>query len=194
MMQPWLFYPTATIALCAALGVITAKNPVRAVLFLILACFATAVIWVLLEAEFLAMVLILVYVGAVMVLFLFVVMMLDINLTMQVDRYSNWLFIGISLPVLLAVLLFHSIGPEDFNRAQASFFTVLGADYNNVAVLAKTLFTQYLFHFEIAGIILLVAIVAAIGLVCREPRSRKIQNINRQVQIKKSDRIRLVDL
>lgn len=186
-----LFIIFATIALIAAAMVILAKNPVRAVLFLILTFFATAANWLLLGAEFLALTLVLVYVGAVMVLFLFVVMMLDIDFATVKASFTRWSPIGVALAAAVFVLL------SQLLKADHLYFGVhakAGAEYvSNVTLLGQLVFTQYLLQFEIAGILLLVAIIAAIVLVYRGPRDRITQNIAKQIAANPKDRVRLVD-
>lgn len=188
-----VFFIFATIALLAAMMVVTAKNPVRAVLSLILTFLATAGIWLILEAEFLAITLILVYVGAVMVLFLFVVMMLDIDFAILKARFSRWLPIGLGLALAFLVVLFDIIDKDQFVLSQETTRLAYGDGPSNVNMLGNLIFTKYLLQFEIAGVLLLVAIIAAIGLIYKGPRNRKIQNINEQISVKAKDRIRLVD-
>lgn len=181
----WLFDIFAGLALLAAGTVIFAKNPVRAVLSLILTFFATAVTWLLLGAEFLAIALVLVYVGAVMVLFLFVVMMLDINFAALRARFTKWLSIGLLLTAITVTLMLHLMQISSFMHPQNKISTV--------AELGELIFTKYLLQFEIAGVVLLVAIIAAIGLIYRGPRDRKQQNISQQIQATPAQRLRLVD-
>lgn len=183
-----IFYVFASLALLSACMVIFANNPVRAVLSLILTFISTAVTWLVMGAEFLALTLVLVYVGAVMVLFLFVVMMLDIDFAMVRSRFTAWLPLGICL-VLATVYLFISVISRDAfePRMYAAVVT------NNVVALGNLIFTQYLFQFEVAGVLLLVAVIAAIGLIYRGPRERKLQNIAAQIQTQPQDRVRLVN-
>lgn len=192
MMQLGIFWIFASIALLSAMSVIVAKNPVRAVLSLILTFSATAATWLCLDAEFLSLTLILVYVGAVMVLFLFVVMMLDIKFATADAKFTRWLPLGI----LLAFALFISLAGILIKvqiTPQNPVVLAYGSDISNVALLGNLVFTEYLLQFEIAGVLLLVAVIAAIALIYRGPRNRKVQNIAAQVAVKSSDRIRLVD-
>lgn len=182
----WLF---AALALSAALMVISAKNPVRAVLSLIVTFLATAVTWLILEAEFLSITLILVYVGAVMVLLLFVVMMLDISFATLQARFTRWLPIGIALALglffAIAIVLRHA-------NMHSSLDTHLAyGEISNTQLLGNLVFTKYLLQFEVAGVILLVAIVAAISLIFRGPQQRRVQHIRSQVRVNPKERIRL---
>ncbi len=181
----WLFDVFAGLALLAASTAIFAKNPVRAVLSLILTFFATAVTWLLLGAEFLAIALVLVYVGAVMVLFLFVVMMLDINFAALRARFTKWLSVGLLLTAITVTMMLHLMQISSFMHPQDKISTV--------AELGELIFTKYLLQFEIAGVVLLVAIIAAIGLIYRGPRNRKQQIIAQQIQVTPAQRLRLVD-
>ena len=192
-MQTWLFFIFAIVALGSALMVITAKNPVRAVLSLILTFCSTAAIWLMLDAEFLAITLILVYVGAVMVLFLFVVMMLDIDFTMLKARFTKWLPIGLGLAITLLILLLNIIDRDQFAFRTDTISLAYSDGPSNVTQLGQLIFTRYLLQFEIAGVLLLVAVIAAIGLIYKGPRNRKIQNVSQQISTKRSDRIRLVE-
>ncbi len=187
-----VFYLFGTVLLASALCVVTARNPVYSVLFLVLAFFSAACIWLLLEAEFLAIVLVLVYVGAVMVLFLFVVMMLDINLAQVRAGFARYLPVGILVALAMAAQLFILI----WTRGLETQVLVYGSqgDISNTRELGEWLFTRYLYPFEIAGMILLVAIVAAISLTHRRRPETKYQDPSLQVQIKRDERVRLVKM
>jgi NADH-quinone oxidoreductase subunit J len=188
-----MFWVPACVALCAALFVIFAKNPIRAVLSLIVTFCSTAVTWLTLDAEFLGLSLILVYVGAVMVLFLFVVMMLDIKSTTINARFTRWLPLGLGVAVALCLCIL-GVSSAAFKIAPPiSAGLAYDAGVNNTAILGELVFTHYLLQFEIAGVLLLVAIIAAIALIHRGPRARKVQNIADQVSTVAADRIRLVD-
>ena len=190
-----LFYVFATILVASAVGVIVARNPVYSALLLVL-CFATsAAIWILLQAEFLALVLVLVYVGAVMVLFLFVVMMLDINLEALRAGFTRFAWLGW---ITAAVVVLEIVGAV-FNKRLGIAVTgnaspPLPADYSNTSELGTVLYTRYVYPFEIAAMLLLVAIVAAIALTLRHRQGLKAQNIARQVAVRASDRIRIVKM
>jgi len=189
-----VFYGFSLIMIVAALGVITARNPVHSALFLVLTFFATAAIWILLEAEFLAITLVLVYVGAVMVLFLFVVMMLDINLTVLREGFTRYLPFGLIVAVILIVQMIMVVGPENFGLDQYAEPARHAADYSNTKALGKVLYTDYVFPFEVASVILLVAIVAAIALTMRRRPQTKYQTPGKQVMVQKADRLRIVKM
>jgi NADH-quinone oxidoreductase subunit J len=192
--QDLVFYALALILLYAALSVITTRNPVYAALFLVLAFFTAAGIWLLLEAEFLAITLVLVYVGAVMVLFLFVVMMLDINLDRL--REGFWQALPVALPIgaLMAVEMVMIVGVNNFGADKVLAPAAQPADYSNTAALGRVLYTDYLLAFELAAVVLLVAIVAAIALTLRSRKESKPTYANKQVAIKKADRLRVVKM
>jgi NADH-quinone oxidoreductase subunit J len=192
MLVEILFYGFATILIAAALGVIIARNPVHAALFLVLSFVTSAAIWLLVEAEFLAIVLVLVYVGAVMVLFLFVVMMLDIKAEEHrqgFTRYAwlGWITAAVVIVEIVGVVTARSFG-VDITRGAAP----LPASYSNTQELGRVLYTQYAYPFELAAIVLLVAIVAAIALTTRRRTGLKHQDISRQVGVRSVDRVRLV--
>ncbi len=190
-MEQIVFYFFAILLVFAAGMVITVKNPVHAALFLVLAFFSSAAIWLLLEAEFLAIALVLVYVGAVMVLFLFVVMMLDVNLAELRAGFTKYLPVGGLVALLMMVAMIWVVGSRYFNREVSPH----PADYSNTLELGKVLYTDYIYPFEIAAIILLVAIVAAIALTMRERRPLlKTQKPESQVTVQRQDRIRLVKM
>ncbi|MGH8583958.1 MAG: NADH-quinone oxidoreductase subunit J [Gammaproteobacteria bacterium] len=174
--------------------VVTARNPVHAALFLVLAFFSSAALWLLLEAEFLAIALVLVYVGAVMVLFLFVVMMLDINLAPLREGFARYLPVGAGVALAMVTALTVAVGPRYFGTERVGTGARHAADYSNTRELGEALFTQYVYPFEIAGVILLVAIVAAIALTLRPKRHTKGQRPEEQVRVRRADRVRLVKL
>jgi len=189
-----VFYFLAAVLVGAAVMVITARNPVHAALFLVLAFFTSAGIWLLLEAEFLAIVLVLVYVGAVMVLFLFVVMMLDINLAPLREGFIRYLPVGAAVAAIVVVELALVIGVSDFGLEAMPPPPAHPADYSNTKELGKLLYTVYVYPFELAGAILLVAIVAAIALTMRRRAGVKTQDPSRQVEVRREDRIRIVQM
>ncbi|MFA7349721.1 MAG: NADH-quinone oxidoreductase subunit J [Methylotenera sp.] len=192
--QDIVFYTLAIILLIAALRVITTRNPVYAALYLVLAFFTAAGIWLLLQAEFLAIALVLVYVGAVMVLFLFVVMMLDINLDKL--REGFWKALPVALPVggLMAVEMVMIVGVRNFGVDKVLAPAAKPAGYSNTAELGRVLYSDYLLAFELASVVLLVAIVAAIALTLRERRESKSMDPAKQVLVKKADRLRIVKM
>jgi NADH-quinone oxidoreductase subunit J len=193
MMQftDFVFYALAAILLFAALRVITTRNPVVAALHLVLAFFTAAGIWLLLEAEFLAITLVLVYVGAVMVLFLFVVMMLDINIDKLREGFWDYLPMAGIIGLLMTVEMVMVLGGKYF---AATKVIAKPADYSNTAELGRVLYTDYLLPFELASVVLLVAIVAAIVLTLRDRKDSKSMNAADQVSVKKQDRIRIVSM
>ena len=187
-----LFYVFAAFLIGAAIGVITTRNPVHAVLFLVLAFVQSAVLWLLIEAEFLAIVLVLVYVGAVMVLFLFVVMMLDINVEKIREGFTRYLPLGVALALIVVVEIGHVIWFRSQGLAFATTPKPTPEGYSNTKELGAVLYTQHVYAFEIASVILLLAIVAAITLTMRQRRGLKVQNIAKQVAVRREDRVRIV--
>jgi NADH-quinone oxidoreductase subunit J len=187
-----LFYAFAGVLLVAALGVITTRNPVHSVLFLVLAFVQSAALWLLIEAEFLAIALVLVYVGAVMVLFLFVVMMLDINVEEIRKGFTRYLPIGVIVALIVVVEIGHVIWFRSQGLAFITTPTPNPADYSNTKALGSVLYTQHVYAFEIASVILLLAIVAAITLTMRHRKGLKVQNIAKQVAVRREDRVRIV--
>lgn len=192
----FVFYTLAAILLFAALRVITTRNPVHAALHLVLAFFTAAGIWLLLEAEFLAIALVLVYVGAVMVLFLFVVMMLDINIDKLREGFWDYLPMAGIIGLLMAVEMAMVLGGKYFGNPKLDISKAVAkpADYSNTAELGRVLYTDYLLPFELASVVLLVAIVAAIVLTLRDRKESKSMNPAEQVLAKKQDRLRIVKM
>ena len=188
------FYVFSTILVFAATMVVTVRNPVFAALFLVLAFFTSAAVWILLEAEFLALTLILVYVGAVMVLFLFVVMMLDINLAVLKEGFTKYMPVGLLVAILLIVQLAMIVGPEQFGLDKVESPEPHGPEYSNTKELGRVLYTVYLYPFEIAAVILLVAIIAAIALTLRKRRDKYLMPPEEQVSVQRADRVRLVKM
>jgi len=189
-----VFYFLSAVLVGAAVMVITARNPVHAALFLVLAFFTSAGVWLLLEAEFLAIILVLVYVGAVMVLFLFVVMMLDINLAPLREGFIRYLPVGIAVAAIVVVELALVIGVSDFGFDSMPQPPAHAADYSNTKEMGELLYTVYVYPFELAAAILLVAIVAAIALTMRRRTGVKTQDPSRQVEVRREDRIRIVQM
>jgi NADH-quinone oxidoreductase subunit J len=188
-----VFYFFAAVLLFAALRVITAKNPVHAVLYLVLAFFNSAGLWMLVDAEFLAIILVVVYVGAVMVLFLFVVMMLDINFEALRSGFWRYLPVAGTVGVLMAVEMTLILTNK---YAKVGFDTLpeLAQGYSNVRELGLLLYTEYLLPFELASVILLVAIIAAIALTLRKRKNTRYQNPAEQVKAKATERVRIVKM
>ena len=193
MITQVLFFLFAAIALCSALMVITSRNGVRAALFLVLTFVCSAVLWMLLEAEFLALTLVLVYVGAVMVLFLFVVMMLDMEVPQQHGQFMRYLPAGIVLALLVAAALCW-VFIETPLAAHAPSWVAHSAEYSNIKALAQVLYTDYVLAFELAGVLLLVAIVAAIALAFRGRQGSLAPYPSDQVRVNKAQRLRVVPM
>jgi NADH-quinone oxidoreductase subunit J len=189
-----VFYIFAAILVYAATRVITVRNPVHAALHLVLAFFTCAALWVLLEAEFLAITLVLVYVGAVMVLFLFVVMMLDINLVPLKEGFIRYLPVGLGVAALMLVEMVLVVRSRAFDAASMPEPLLHTADYSNTRELGSVLYTDYVYPFEIASVILVVAIIAAIVLTMRKRPHTKTQNPAEQVKVRSRDRVRVVKL
>jgi NADH-quinone oxidoreductase subunit J len=192
-----LFYVFSAVLVVAALGVITARNPVYSALWLVFAFFNSAIIWMLLEAEFLAIVLVLVYVGAVMVLFLFVVMMLDIKVEELRAGFTKYAWLGLPIAVLViveigSVVWWKSTDSAPLGASSIASPPVYALDYSNTKALGELLYTQYLYPLQLAAAILLIAIVAAIVLTMRKRTGQKLQNINAQVAVNAKDRVRIV--
>lgn len=188
------FFLFAAVAVTAALGVISVRNPVHAVLLLVLTFFSSACIWLLAEAEFLAIALVLVYVGAVMVLFLFVVMMLDIKVAPMREGFVRYLPIGALVGAVMVVEMLVLIGLHRFDQPMGSEDPALAQGMSNIEWLGTAMFTDYLYPFEIAAVILTVAIIAAIALTLRRRPNTKRQDPARQVQVRREDRLRIVKM
>jgi NADH-quinone oxidoreductase subunit J len=189
-----IFYFFSAVLLASALGVITARNPVHSALLLVLAFFTSAGLWLLLEAEFLAITLVLVYVGAVMVLFLFVVMMLDINLDYLREGFWKWFPFGAFLAVVMATEMAVVLMSKEFGADEMPAPPSRAADYSNTKELGRLIYTEYVYAFELAAVILLVAIVAAIALTLRQRIGTKSMDVAKQVAVKREDRVRMVSM
>lgn len=188
-----LFYVFATLAVCSGLMVILASEPVHSVLALVLTFFSTAGIWFLLHAEFLALILVLVYVGAVMTLFLFVVMMLSSHMKKR-EGFVRYLPLGIILVGMIFALMVVGIGPEHFGLDQIASPGLKDSDYNNITDLGMVLYTDYVYSFEISAVLLLTAIIAAITLTHRKAVRRRSQQVNEQVAVRPEDRVRIIKM
>src|SRR3990167_6431675 len=189
-----IFYAYALVAVASAVMVIASRNPVHSVLSLVVTFFAMAAVWMILHAEFLALILLLVDVGAVMTLFLFVVMMISVRQESRRKGFVRYLPFGILIVALIIGLVVIGIGPERFDLSHYPAPLLPGADYNNLTQLGSILYTDYVYPFEIAGVLLLAAIIAAITLAHRGPVQRKVQNPAAQVAVRREDRIRLVNM
>ena len=190
--QTLLFYFFSAILVFAALRVVTSRNPIHAVLWLVLAFFTASAIWLLLRAEFLAITLLLVYVGAVMVLFLFVVMMLDINIERMREGFWKNLPLAIFVGGIMMAEMVLTLAGRVYGVAPAP--VPRAADYSNTKELGRLLYTDYVYAFEIAAVILLVAIIAAIALTLRERKDKRTQDPAEQVKVRRADRVRLVSM
>ena len=190
MFETWVFYALAAVLLASGVLVITARNPVHGVLFLVLAFFTAAGIWLLLLAEFLAITLVVVYVGAVMVLFLFVVMMLDINL----ERVREGFWRNLPLALVVGGIMVIEMVAVLANRTLGASPRPLPPGYSNTKELGRVLYTQYAYAFEIAAVVLLVAIVSAIALTLRRRKDSRAQDPSQQVRARREERVRLVSM
>ena len=191
----FLFFTFAAVVIASAVGVVTSKNPVHSALFLVLTFFSCSAIWLMLEAEFLAITLVLVYVGAVMVLFLFVVMMLDINIVKMRKGFVSYLPAGglfALLMVAIMVWVVGPVGPDVMGTAALNNAVRHAADYSNTEALGEILYTEYVLAFEIAAVILLVAIIAAISLTLRRRPATKYQTPGKQIKVKRNDRLKII--
>ena len=194
LIQAIIFYVFATVLIGAALGVVFSRNPVHSVMFLVFTFFQSAVLWLMAEAEFLAIVLVLVYVGAVMVLFLFVIMMLEVNVEAVRRGLTRYAPFAIAIALIMVVELIQLIWLRSSAGTIPGIFGANPQDYNNTKALGAVLYTEHVYAFEIAAVILLLAIVAAITLTMRKRPGLKRQNIAEQVSVRAEDRIRVVKM
>ncbi len=194
LFQSILFYAFSAVLLAAALGVIFLRNPIHSVMCLVLAFFQSAMLWLLAEAEFLGIVLVLVYVGAVMVLFLFVIMMLEVNVEAVKQGLTRYAPLAVGIALLMAVELVQLIWFKSSEAGVTGGFAPLPEGYDNTKALGAVLYTEHVYAFEIAAVILLLAIVAAITLTMRKRPGLKVQNISKQVAVRAKDRVRLVKM
>ncbi|WP_196139481.1 NADH-quinone oxidoreductase subunit J [Aliikangiella sp. G2MR2-5] len=190
--QAIVFYSFAAWLIFAAIMVISSKNSVKAALFLVLTFASASAIWLLLEAEFLAISLIVVYVGAVMVLLLFVVMMLDVDYAALRQGFVKKLPIALIIAIAFFVVLYSFLTHGEFSAEKFAEPAAKAADYSNIKALGRVIYTEYFIAFEIAAVILLVAIIAAISLTFRGRRNRKSQNISKQLAANKKNRLKIV--
>lgn len=189
-----LFYVFAAIVVASASLVVTTRNSVRATLFLVLTFVASSVLWMLLEAEFLSLTLVLVYVGAVMVLFLFVVMMLDVDYAALKSGFVRYLPLALVVAGLVFAAIYSIVSSVHFGLEAYATPVPHPAEYSNVKELGKLIYTDYFYPFELAAVLLLVAIVAAISLTFRGAQHRKVQKPEWQVSVQRSDRVQLVKM
>lgn len=189
-----IFYFFATIAIGSAIAVITVRHPVRSVLSLVVTFVSMAGIWMILHAEFLSLILIVVYVGAVMTLFLFVVMMLSIRIESKRSGFVRYLPFGILVVLVTTGIMIAAVGPAHFGMTQMPIPQPEPPNYSNIKELGQVLYTEYAYPFEIAGVLLLAAIIAAITLTHRVPQKRKVQDPNAQMKVRREDRVRLIKM
>src|SRR5215468_6754772 len=194
MVQTGIFYAFAAILLFAALRVVTTRNPVHSALWLVLSFFSAAGVWLLLEAEFLAIALVLVYVGAVTVLFLFVVMMLDVNFAKMRERFRSYLPVGATVGILVLVEMGLVLIGGYLSPGAAQGPAPAPASYSNTRTLGLQIYTDYAYPFEIAAVILLVAIIAAIALTHRRRTHTKYQNPGKQIRVRREERLRILNI
>ena len=196
MLVTTLFYAFSLVLLAAALGVITLRNPVHSALCLVLTFFTAAGIWLLVQAEFLAIVLVLVYVGAVMVLFLFVVMMLDIDIESLRSGFTRHVWLGMATAIILALEIVGVVVARGLGShiEMKTGMAPVAADASNATELGTALYTRYFYPFELAAVLLLVAIIAAIVLTMQHRRGLKVQDINAQVAARSVDRVRVLQM
>jgi NADH-quinone oxidoreductase subunit J len=189
-----LFWFFSAILVIAALAVITSRNPVHSALSLVVCFVTSAAIWLLIEAEFLAVVLVLVYVGAVMVLFLFVVMMLDINTEALRSGFTKYAWLGWITAAIVVVEIVGVVTAKNMGIDVTKGAAPMPADYSNTTELGVALYTKYAYPFELAAVLLLVAIVAAIALTMRKRPNLKVQNVDAQTAVRASDRVRIIKM
>ncbi|SCX18219.1 NADH dehydrogenase subunit J [Nitrosomonas eutropha] len=192
--QDFVFYSLASVVIISALGVITLRNPVYSVLLLVLAFVTSSGLWILLEAEFLAIALVVVYVGAVMVLFLFVVMMLDINLDQMREGFWKWFPFGAILAFIMTVEMSMVLMSKQFSSEIIQTPEYKSADYSNTKELGRLIYTEYVYVFELAAVILLVAMVAAIAITLRHRTDKKSSNASRQIAVSRNERLKVISM
>jgi NADH-quinone oxidoreductase subunit J len=194
--EQFIFYLLTAIATIAGLMMITIKNPVKAALWLVLAFISTAGVWIMAQAEFLGLVLILVYVGAVMVLFLFVVMMLDINMAVMKEGFTRYLPLGAMAAAAIFAMMYMVVGPEHFGLEVTGQPVKQAADFSNTEAIAIPLYTTHAYAFVLAAVLLLLGIVAAIALVLRRRPTTEVlyQDVDKQVKTLAEDRFRMVKM
>ncbi len=194
MIEQIVFYLFAGLLILSASMVVVVRNPIHAALFLILSFFASSAIWLLLQAEVLSITLVLAYVGAVMVLFIFVVMMLDVDQAAAREGFAKYLPLGLTVAILMVIAMGMVVGSDYFLSERYSVAQQFSADHSNTRELGIAIYKEYLYQFEIAGAILLVAIIAAISLGMSKLKVNKSINPDKQVFVKKEERLRVVKM
>jgi len=189
-----IFYAFSTVAVLSGLMVVASNNPVRGALFLVLTFFAMSGIWLLLHAEFLAIILVLVYVGAVMTLFLFVVMMLRVNIVRMFEGFVRYFPFALLVIIVISGISMLVIGPLRFGLESMPAPGIEPANFSNLKEIGKVLYTDYVYPFEISSVMLLTAIIAAISLSHRKPKNRKSQDPSKQIAVVAKDRIKLISM
>ena len=192
MLATILFHAFSAVLVGAALGVVLSRNPVHSVLYLVLCFFNSAVLWLLIEAEFLAIVLVLVYVGAVMVLFLFVVMMLDVNIEQMCEGFARNAPLGALIALIVIIELYYALWIRRLGIDVTGGAVPLATGHSNTAEIGAVLYTEYVYPFQLAAVVLLIAIVTAITLTLRHRAGLKVQDISKQVAARPADRVRIV--
>lgn len=192
--QDFIFFTFASILVFCALGVVTFRNPVYAALLLVLAFVTSSGLWLLLEAEFLAITLVLVYVGAVMVLFLFVVMMLDINLDRLREGFWKWFPFGAVVALVMAVEMGMVLMSRQFDLEALPIPAPKDMQFSNTKELGRLIYTDYVYAFELAAVILLVAMVAAIAITLRHRTDKRLTDASRQIAVKRDDRLKIISM
>lgn len=192
--QDVIFYILSAILIASSLGVITFRNPVYSALLLVLAFITCAGLWLMLEAEFLAIALVLVYVGAVMVLFLFVVMMLDINLDQLREGFWKWFPFGALIALIMVAEISMVVMGKYFGLEEMPAPSPQDTDYSNTRELGRLIYTEYVYAFELAAVLLLIAMVTAIALTLRHREDKKSTDSSKQIKVRKEDRIRIVSM
>jgi NADH-quinone oxidoreductase subunit J len=189
-----VFYAFSASAILSGVMVIASKNPVHGALFLVMSFVSMSGLWMMLNAEFLALILVLVYVGAVMTLFLFVVMMLRVNVVSLREGFVHYFILGMLVVLMIIGMIYMVVGPDRYGIAHMPVPAVPAEDYSNIADLGSVIYTKYAYPFEIAAVLLLTGIVAAITLTHGKGKQKKSQNIEKQIAVKRDQRVRLVDL
>jgi NADH-quinone oxidoreductase subunit J len=189
-----LFYCFSAVLLASGVMVVMSRNAVRSVLFLILAFFACSALWIILEAEFLALILLFVYVGAVMTLFLFMIMMLDVDRDQLKSGMTRHFFVGVLVIVVAVVMMVLSVGANELGFSKVAMPDLAGVHYSNARDLAKVLYTEYVYPFELAGVLLLLGMISAITLTHRQQRNSKKQKPSEQIRVRRNDRVRMIKM